>query len=74
MSKQLEINYGVLGGTLKEQLDNQGFKMAEKRIAHYDKLRDSANRLHLSDMMTDSEFERVLGRLHKRITKDLNNG
>lgn len=71
MSKEWGIQYGVLGDKIAFQLASQGINLPLKMCDHWERLRDSANRLHLSDTMTDREYEKVLARLHKRIKKQV---
>lgn len=70
MQKELILNFGALGGTIKEQLKEQGFKI-NKYAINFEKLRDSINMLYLHGYISESEKEKKFQKLFNAIKKQI---
>lgn len=67
-SKQVTIGYGVLCEPIAKQLKKQGFKYNHDTIKRYEKELQALNMLRFgSGILTDSMFDKILTRLHKKI-------
>ena len=64
----IEIHYNFFE-TIKEQLKKQNYKC--KNINLYDKAKDSIIYLYVHNILTDSEKEKCINKLHKQILKDI---
>lgn len=73
MQKELILNFGALGGTIKEQLKEQGFKINKYAInfEKLEKLRDSINMLYLHGYISESEKEKKFQKLFNAIKKQI---
>ena len=67
-TKTIGFSYGVFSKTLKEQAIEQGYTLKNKEL--YEKLKEALNLLkfHLTN---DSENDKLLSKLHKKVIKDL---
>ena len=70
MQKELILNFGALGGTIKEQLKEQGFKI-NKYAINFEKIRDSINMLYLHGYISESEKEKKFQKLFNAIKKQI---
>lgn len=70
MQKELILNFGALGGTIKEQLKEQGFKI-NKYAIKFEKIRDSINMLYLHGYISESEKEKKFQKLFNAIKKQI---
>ena len=67
--KNLEMHYGALF-KIEEQLNEQGFTLGENEET-LEKAHFSINYLFIHRLLTDSEKNRCLDRLHKKVLKAL---
>lgn len=67
-NQTIGISYGVLCESVSKQLNKQGFKYDKKKIQQFEKELDAIHTLRFgSGLITDSLFEKLLPKLHKKI-------
>lgn len=66
--KIIEIHYNAFS-TIKEQLDAQHFKCSD--IELYEKAKNNMLYLYIHGFMTDSEKDKVLNKIHKKLLKNI---
>ena len=60
------IEYGTWGDPFPKQLKKQGFKFKDKEKAElFTEMNKSVSLLHLHGVMTDTEWKKILNRVHK---------
>lgn len=62
--------HGVLTDSYEKQANDQGFTLGDKAEL-LEKLRHSYNMLRIHDCITDSQAEKILQKLHKKVVKNL---
>ena len=65
---EIELHYNVFE-TLQEQIEKQKYKCNDIEI--YDKAKDSILLLYIHGIITDSEKDKFINKLHKEIIKDI---
>ena len=66
MSKEIVMHYNAFE-TIKEQIEKQGLKL--KDIEHYEQEKFCIIYLYLHNILTESEKDKCIKRLHKEIVK-----
>ena len=66
--KEIELHYNFFE-TLQEQMEKQKYKC--NNIEIYDKAKDSILFLYIQNIITDSEKDKLINKLHKKIIKDI---
>ena len=69
MRKELEIRLGVASGSIKEQVEEQGFEISEMAGQKFDDCKWAINRLIFADILTEGEADKAMGRLMRQITE-----
>jgi hypothetical protein len=67
--KEVKINYGALSGSLEEQLNAQGFTLGDKQ-GFTEKLYN-AYLMSMFHLLTDSQSNSALKKLHKIVMKNI---
>lgn len=66
--KSFAISYGCMADTITKQLNKQGF---EGKFPVFDKLKDYANYLRVNGITTDSEYDKCIQRIQKKLKAHL---
>ena len=66
--QEIELHYNVFE-TLQEQIEKQKYKCNDVEI--YDKAKDSILFLYIHGIITDSEKDKFINKLHKEIIKNI---
>lgn len=69
MEKELEIGFGVANGSIKEQVEEQGFEISEMAGQKFDDCRKAIIRLLFADILTEGEADKARQRLMKQISE-----
>lgn len=70
---EIQINYSLFADSIKKQLKKEGITEFDKvEIQTIQELAFHAMNLKWHDMLTDSELDKVLSRVNKRLFKHLN--
>ncbi len=69
MRKELEIGFGVANGSIKEQVEEQGFEISEMAGQKFDDCRKAIIRLLFTDILTEGEADKARQRLMKQISE-----
>ena len=66
------IEYGIWGDPFPKQLKKQGFKFKDKEKAElFTDMNRSVSLLHLHGVMTDTEWKKILNRVHKKLESSI---
>lgn len=65
--KQLTIQFGALAPKIEDQLTTQGFEFDEKKVKHFELLKECITHLYFSSLLSDNEFSRVIDKLFTKI-------
>ncbi|MGJ0908879.1 hypothetical protein [Clostridium botulinum] len=65
----MEIQFGVLEPTFKEQLDKQN--LVDSKVEKHEKIRNSVNMLRLHDFITDKQCYKMFEKLFKDIKNNV---
>lgn len=65
---EIEIHYNAFE-TIEEQLKEQGYSC--KDIEFYEKAKDSIMYLWVGGFLTETEWDKLLNKLHKKIIKNV---
>lgn len=68
MSTTLEVNFGALAPALLDQVREQGFDLPEFSADGLQACATAIVRLHLREILSDSEVKRARSRLMKQIS------
>lgn len=66
----VSVSYGLMNDALEEQLEKQGFTLGDK-AEHFEEQKKRIYHLLFGELLTDGEFKKVLGRLHKEVMKKI---
>jgi hypothetical protein len=66
-TKQVGIHFGALADDLSIQLKDQGLKYDPKTIENFEKALDGLVRLRFLGVVIDSQYNKILPKLHKKI-------
>ena len=69
MKRELEIGFGVANGSIKEQVEEQGFEISEMAGQKFDDCRKAIIRLMFADILTEGEADKARQRLMKQISE-----
>lgn len=69
MEKELEIGFGVVSGSIKEQVEEQGFEISEMAGQKFDDCRKAIIRLLFADILTEGEADKARRRLLRQIAE-----
>ena len=69
MGKELEIGFGVANGSIKEQVEEQGFEISEMAGQKFDDCRKAIVRLLFADILSEGEADKARRRLLKQIAE-----
>lgn len=73
MGKTVSIGYGIMIPPIKEQLEKQGLKFNEEKVAEFEAQRQCLLDLRFGLLdLPDSMYDKLLQRLHKVVMKHLN--
>lgn len=67
---KVQLSFGALAPTLEEQLTPQGLTLGNMAVRH-EKECKALTQLMFGDVITDSEHDRILQRLFKRVMKSI---
>lgn len=67
MEKELKIGFGVANGSIKEQMEAQGFEISEIAGQKFIDCRKAITRLLFADILTEGEADKARQRLMKQI-------
>lgn len=71
-NRSCRIGYGVLLPPIKEQLAEQGMYIEdEAHLDRYEKQRYAIQVLDFAELLPQSQLDKALAKLHKRVTKDV---
>lgn len=65
------IRYGIMSGSIKEQIDAQGHKYDEKQIANLERQKEAIHVLSFGGLLTDSMRDKLFQKLHKKLMSHL---
>lgn len=66
--RKITLHYNIFD-TLEEQLISQNYKCS--KIKEYDETKDNILKLWFGNYLTDTEKDKCLNRLHKKIVTDI---
>ncbi|MBF1637590.1 MAG: hypothetical protein HXO49_03575 [Prevotella sp.] len=69
MGRELKIGFGALSGSIKEQVEAQGFGISEMAGEKFDNCSRAIMRLMFADILTEGEVDKARRRLMKQITE-----
>lgn len=69
MKRELEIGFGVANGSIKEQVEAQGFEISEMAGQKFDDCRKAIIRLLFADILTEGEADKARRRLLRQIAE-----
>lgn len=69
MKRELEIGFRVANGSIKEQVEEQGFEISEMAGQKFDDCRKAIIRLLFADILTEGEADKARQRLMKQISE-----
>ena len=68
--EKLTIDYGFVSPTLEEQLNKYGFTLGDKAEL-MERLKNAMLLLYIHDVLTESQEQRAIERLHKMVEKEM---
>lgn len=72
MDKKLHLNFGLLGGTLKDQLEKQNLSLDKTELDKYEIYRKGIHTLTFNEIISHSASNKAFERLFRKILKSLN--
>lgn len=67
----IKLSYGLLEPPLRVQIKKLGLKYDPKEMIHFEKDRKALYRLWYSKLLSDSMFNELLFKLHKKVMQHL---
>lgn len=68
---QFGISYGLISDKLNKQLKDQNVNFDEEKIERFQKMIDTMHLLRFNNFIPDSQFDKMIKKLHTKITKHI---
>lgn len=66
-TQTIGISYGAMSDTISDQLIKQGLSFNKETIENFEKCRDGLLRCRFAGIIIDSQYDKILPKLHKKI-------
>lgn len=67
----LNLRFGAMSPTIKQQLNEQGYKIDNTDCVHFQKDAEAITRLRIRGMLNDSQCKSATDKLFKKISQSL---